>query len=77
MIRSPDGNLPHLLGRIVAHKKAKGKLLSSGTAQNHRGNPAASVQLEKIYGVPVLFSGSASLFLSSWEVNLIDQHYMS
>ena len=64
IIRSPDGNLPHLLGRLVAHKKAKGALLSSGIAHNHRGNPAASVKLEQIYGVPVLLSGVASLVLT-------------
>ena len=77
VIRSPDGNLPHLLGRLVAHKKAKGALLSSGIAHNHRGNPAASVKLEQIYGVPVLLSGVASLVLTPWETNIIDQHYKS
>ena len=75
VIRSPDGNLPHLLGRILAHKKAKGAILSSGIARRHRGNQAAAVRLETIYGVPVLLSGVSSLVLSSWEINIIDHHY--
>ena len=74
--RSPDGNLPHILGRILAHKKSKGVTLHAGTAQNHRGNPAASVLVQRIYNTPVLFSGVSSLFLSSPEINTIDQHYL-
>ena len=46
--RSPDGNLPHILGRILAHKKSKGVTLHAGTAQNHRGNPAAFVLVQII-----------------------------
>ena len=70
--RSPDGNLPHILGRILAHKKSKGVTLHSGTAQNHRGNPAASVLVQRIYNTPVLFSGVSSLLLTSSEINSID-----
>ena len=71
-----DGNLPHIMGRILAHKKARGVTLLAGTAQNHRGNPAASIFIEKLYNTPVLFSGVSSLFLSNNEINSIDQHYI-
>ena len=75
VIRSPDGNLPHILNRIVAHKRAMGAVLFSGLARSHRGNPAASLKIEKLRGMPVLFSGMASLVLDRTEVNIIDQHY--
>ena len=75
VVRSPEGNLPHILNRISVHKKQLGALVFTGIAKNHRGNPAASVKLEKLYGVPVLFSGTASLVLSPSEINIIDQHY--
>ena len=75
VIMSPDGNLPHILNRISAHMKQLGALVFTGIARSHRSNPAASIKLEKIYGVPVLFSGTASLVLSNSEMNIIDQHY--
>ena len=68
-------SLPHLLNRIVEHKKALGATLFSGVARSHRGNPATAVNIEKIYGAPVLFSGLASLVLSRAEINILDQHY--
>ena len=71
IIRSTEGNLPHLLNRIVAHKKALGAKLFSGVARSRCGIPAASVSIEKIYGAPVLFSGLASLVLSRAEVNIL------
>ena len=75
--RSCDGNIPHLLNRFVAHKKALAGVFFCGTARSHRGNPAASIKIEKLYGMPVLFSGMASLVLTSTEVNLVDQHYIN
>ena len=75
VVRSPAGNLPHLLGRICAHKKSKGALLSSGVARRHRGNVAASLKLHSMYSLPVLLSGVSSLILSSSEVNIVDTHY--
>ena len=76
VIRSVDGNLPHILNRIVAHKKALGAVCFSGIARSHRGNLAASMKIEKLYGLPVLFSGLASLVLTRSEVCIIDQHYI-
>ena len=73
--RSCDGNLPHLLNRFVAHKKALAAVCFTGVAHSHRGNLAASVKLEKLYGEPVLLSGLASLVLTRVELNLLDQHY--
>ena len=75
VIRSCDGNMPHLLGRFAAHKRAMPGALFCGTAKSHRCNPAASVKVEKLYGMPVLFSGMASLVLTKAEVNMVDQHY--
>ena len=67
--------MPHLLGRFAAHKRAMPGALFCGTAKSHRCNPAASVKVEKLYGMPVLFSGMASLVLTKAEVNMVDQHY--
>ena len=76
VVRSPSGNLPHLLGRFAAHRKALGAVLFSGIARNHRGNLAAALRIESVYAVPVLLSGIASLVLTSSQVNMIDQHYI-
>ena len=75
VIRSTQGNIPHICGRISAHRKALGALLFSGIAQSHRANPAASVRIEKLYAMPVLFSGVASLVLNRSEIEMIDHHY--
>ena len=40
VVRSVDGNLPHLLSRVVSHKKAISAVLFKGIAANHRGNLA-------------------------------------
>ena len=74
MIRSTTGNLPTILARITAHRKALGAVLRTGMARGHRGNPAASLQVEKLYGVPVLLSGHGALYLLKIEVDLVDQH---
>ena len=75
VIRSSEkGNLPHLMNRINAHRKALAATLSSGIAQKSRANPAVGIRLQKVYGTPVLLSGVASLFLLGSEVSLIDKH---
>ena len=38
---SSDGNLPNLMCRISAHKRALGATLFSGIAQRHRANPCS------------------------------------
>ena len=75
VIRSPDSNIPHILQRISSHKRALAAVLSSGMSRNHRGNPAASMRVEKVYALPVLLSGLGSLFLLESEVKILSQHY--
>ena len=73
-IRSIDGNLPHILNRLAAHRKAMSATLSSGVAYKSRVNPLVNLRLEKTYGCPVLLSGLSSLVISSSELSAIDQH---
>jgi len=75
VIRSTEGNLPHLLQRFTSHNRALYSVLHVGIARGHRGNPAASIRVEKMYGVPVLLSGTASLVLKQAEYDSIDAHY--
>ena len=75
LVRSTEGNLPHLLERIIYHKKKLGAVMFTGIARSHRGNPAAALKMEKLYGMPVLFSGLGSLVLNGFEINIINQHY--
>ena len=56
ILRSEDGNLPNLLNRITAHRKALGATLFTGLAQRHRANPLAGLKIERLYGTPVLTS---------------------
>ena len=46
VIRSEDGNLPNILNRLSAHKKALNAVLSAGLARHHSGNPAASLKVD-------------------------------
>ena len=75
VIRSVQGNLPHILNRISSHNKALHSVLPVGLARNQRGNPAASLRVEKLYGVPVLLSGTASLILKQTEINILSTHF--
>ena len=75
VVRNTAGNLPAILSRIEAHRKAMRAVLPSGIAQSHRGNPAASLRVHQMYGNSVLFSGLATLVLSPAEVKIVDQHY--
>ena len=74
VIRSRNGNVPHLINRICSHRKAMGAALSSGFAQKRRANPVISLKLNRVYGTPVLMSGVATLVLSGTEVSIIGQH---
>ena len=75
MLRSVNGNLPTILERFTAHRKALAGVLHTGVARSHRGNPAASLRILQTYGNPVLFSGLAPLVLSKQEILTIDQHH--
>ena len=69
------GNMPHILSRITAHQRALQGVLHCGLARGHRGNIASGLRLEKIYGAPVLLSGTAALVLSTPEITALHQHY--
>ena len=75
VLRSSEGNLPNLLLRFSAFKKAIGSLVSCGLARRQRSNPVASIRILSLYGTPVLLSGLASLVLSSKEISFIDQQH--
>ena len=75
VVRSVEGNGPHIAARVTAHRRAVFSLLHAGLAKGHRANPAASLRVESVYVLPVLLSGLASLVLSSKEETLLHQRY--
>ena len=76
VLRSVDGgNMPHVLDRISAHRRALASVLPAGAARHHRAKPSVTLQLEKLYGGGVLFSGLASLVLSCKEIGMIHRHH--
>ena len=75
MVRSTTGNGPTLLARFSAHKNALAGVLHTGIARNHRGNPASSVRVNKMYAIPVLLSGIGPLVLTKSEIATIEQHH--
>ena len=77
VLRHTAGNLPHIANRVAKHKKAIQALLPTGLARRHRGNPAVSVKLSQLYGVPVLLNGVASLVLTKKELEILDGHYLT
>ena len=75
VLRSTQGNLPNIVQRVAAFKKALGALISCGLARGRRTNPVLSLRILTIYGTPVLMSGLASLVLSNGEVASLDQQF--
>ena len=75
MVRSSAGNSPTILARLTAHRNALRAVLHSGMARGHRGNPAASLHVDQVYGIPVLLSGLGPLVLSKPEFNIVSQHH--
>ena len=75
IVRNIHGNGPSILSRLSAHRRAVFSLLSAGLARGHRANPAAAVRVERLYGIPVLLSGLASLVLSTQDVGLLEGHF--
>ena len=73
-LRSVDGNLPHLISRFTAYRKAMFSILPVGLARGHRGNPAASLRAHQVYCMPRFLSGITTLVLTNSETKLIDQH---
>ena len=74
VIRSREGNMPHIMSRLSAHRKALYATLASGVAQKSRANPMVGLKLEAVYGVPVLMSGIACLVLNEHEITTLDKH---
>ena len=74
IVRHESSNLAHIMSRIKAHQKALGSVLHTGSARHHRGNPAGSMRIEKLYALPKLFSGLGSLVLLKTEIDMIDFH---
>ena len=75
VVRSAEGNMPNILRRVSAFKRALGSVLSCGMARSSRLNPAASLRILRCYGTPVLLSGLGSLVLSAKEVAAVDQQF--
>ena len=75
ILRSVDGNMPHILDRFTSHKNSLRAILPTGMALGHRGNPAASLHLERLYACPVLLSGLSSLVLSNLEMSAVHHYY--
>ena len=75
VIRAVTGNLPHVIHRISAHKRAVGAVVQNGLALSHRANHAARLKVEQIYGTPVLLSGLSSLVLTKHETTLVTFHH--
>ena len=75
IVRSIEGNLPNILERLSAHKRAVFSVLSAGLGRGQSGNPAASLRVERLYGIPVMLSGLATMVLSKTELAMIDTHF--
>ena len=75
VLRSVDGNLPNLLARMSAHNSALRCVLPAGLARGHRGNPAAVLRVEVLYGQPVLLSCLSALVLTCQELDTLNRFY--
>ena len=68
-------NVPNIMMRIAAHRRKLFSLLPGGLARGHYASPAASLKIEKIYALPVLLSGLASLVVSKSDLNTLHNYY--
>ena len=57
VVRTTSGNLPNLMNSITSHRNSLRTILPAGVSRAHRGNPAASLRVIKLYSCPVLMSG--------------------
>ena len=74
ILRNETSNLVHVMSRLRAHQRALHSVLHVGAAHHHRGNPAGSLRIERLYAQPVLLKGLGSLVLLKAEVDMIDHH---
>ena len=75
VLRSCEGNLPHLAGRIAARKRALFALLPAGLALKNNANIAAVLYVDKVFSVPVMFSGLNSLVLSKSKTEILSKSH--
>ena len=75
VIRSPEGNLPHIQNRVKSHMKALFSVLPAGLSRNQNTNPAASLRIQSTYANPVLLSGVAPLILRDDELSILHSHH--
>ena len=75
IVRSVNGNIPHIMGRLSAHSKALNAILFTGIARKYRANPRVGLRIQQIYATPVLLSGLGSLVLAESEMNVIENHF--
>ena len=69
------GEMAAISARIAAHTKALYAVLPAGLARRHHGNPAASLRVHQLYGIPVLLSGLSTLVLNNQELDVLDHHH--
>ena len=72
LIRSDSGNLPHILNMLTSHQNRMAAVMHTGIGKGHRGNPVASLRIEKLYGTPVLLLGLGALILKKTETEIIN-----
>ena len=77
VVRSTDGNMPHILQRISSHKKVLGTICAAGMGKGHRGNAAATLRVHLLHATPVLLSGLETLVLNTAEISILDKLYNS
>ena len=75
IIRSVDGNMPHIMSRLSAHTNSLYSTMFTGIARKHRANPRVGLRIQQIYATPVLLSGLGSLVLSDSEIAIIENHF--
>ena len=75
IIRSTEGNLPHIQNRVSSHIKALFSVLPAGLSRNQNANPAVSLRIQSVFANPVLLSGIAPLILSDDEIGILHSHH--
>ena len=75
IMRSTAGITTTIYTCITEHKKALRAVMHTGMARRHRSNPAASLSVANLYGLPVLLSGLAPLVMNKSEEIIIEQHH--
>ena len=72
---SSCSNMPALMSRMSAHRKKLFSLLPASLARHHYASPAACLQIERLYALPVLLSGLATIVLTSTELKVVHVYY--